>query len=214
MLTMAMLVCLDIYFDDSSNKLSPNKYFEKEVLVYLLKSKLIFLISISFNKASSIKREEDLENLDLFSCHYCLEIKGVELNQDNIYQLLYYPKIKWDSEYEIRNIWITIASAECLEYIIHKAEDIGIHYMYTHKHIQHIGDILQLFSVSQFFYMYFSSLKNASYNQIREGISSKQTLHKSLYNTLKHSERALAEGWLINTYNRGSGCNKVCLYDY
>lgn len=81
-------------------------------------------------------------------------------------------------------------------------EDVGIKYFYTSKHLEHIREILKHFSVSQFYCMFFSCLKTAGYNQLRQHSSNRETLNKSVVFTLKQSESALTNNWNIRKYNR------------
>lgn len=192
----------NISFHNSSFKLSPNKYFDKEIIDILIDASLIYMVSMPEYYNESIESESDLENIDLFICHYTLNINDDKLDEIGIWNALYYPQNRIIAEELHREIWIKIASHECLEYVICMVEDIGIKYWYTDKHLQHIKEILKNFSVSQFYCMFFSCLKTATYNQSKNHWSGRETLHKSVVSTLKQSESAMSNGWNIRKYNR------------
>jgi len=192
----------NISFHNSSFKLSPNKYFDKEIISLLVDASLIFMVSIPEYYTESIESESDLDNIDLYICHYTLNITDDELDDIDVWNALYYPQCKAITEEQFREVWLKIASQECLEFVICMVEDIGIKYWYTDKHLQHIREILKNFSVSQFYCMFFSCLKSATYNQTKNHWSGRETLHKSVVYTLKQSESAISNNWDIRKYNR------------
>ncbi|PKQ62529.1 hypothetical protein BZG02_12460 [Labilibaculum filiforme] len=149
----------DISFHNSSFKLSPNKYFDQEIINFLIDASLIFMVSIPEYYNETIESESDLDNIDLFVSHYALNITDDRFDEIGIWNSLYYPQCRKISEEQLRNVWKKIASHECLEYVICMVEDIGINYWYTDKHLQHIREIVKNFSVSQFYCMFFSCLK-------------------------------------------------------
>lgn len=124
------------------------------------------------------------------------------MDEIGIWHSLYYPWCENISEEQLRVVWKKIASHECLEFVICMVEDIGINYWYTDKHLQHIREILKNFSVSQFYCMFFSSLKTAKYNQTKNHWSNRETLNKSVVSSLKQSESAISNGWNIRKYSR------------
>jgi len=192
----------NISFHSSSFKLSPNKYFDQEIINLLIDASLIYMVSIPEYYTESVESELDLDNIDLFICHYTLNVTDNMLDETDIWNALYYPQKRINSEELNREIWMKIVSHECLEYVICMVEDIGINYWYTDKHLQHTREILKNFSVSQFYCMFFSCLKTATYNQTKNHWSGRETLHKSVVSTLKRSESAISNGWNISKYNR------------
>jgi len=192
----------DISFHHSSFKLSPNKYFDQEIINLLIDASLVCMVSIPEYYNETIESESDLDNMDLFICHYTLNVTDDRLDETEIWHSLYYPQCGKISEELLREVWKKIASHECLEFVICMVEDIGINYWYTDKHLQHLREIVKNFSVSQFYCMFFSSLKTATYNQTKNHWSGRETLHKSVVSTLKQSESAISNGWNVRKYNR------------
>jgi hypothetical protein len=192
----------DIHFRNGYPKLSPNKHFDDEIIRNLVDFNLIYMISIPESYTVNIEAVEHLDSIDLFHCHFSLNIIDKQFDEQQIFKHLYYPKSFKISEQQLRDIWLKISSEECLEYIILKLDDRGIKYFYTKKHIQHIKEILLHFSVSQFYSMYLSRLKDAGYDQLKYRWSNRETLNQSIVYTLSRSESALAAGWNIPYYNR------------
>ncbi|MBL4560073.1 MAG: hypothetical protein JKX79_03705 [Labilibaculum sp.] len=192
----------DISFHHSSFKLSPNKYFDQEIINFLIDASLVCMVSIPEYYNETIESESDLDNIDLFICHYTLNVTDDRLDGIGIWNSLYYPQCRKLSEEQLRELWVKIASHECLEYVICMVEDIGINYWYTDKHLQHIREILKNFSVSQFYCMFFSCLKTATYNQSKNHWNNRETLNKSVVSTLKQSESAISNGWDVRKYSR------------
>jgi len=193
---------LNISFHNSSFKLSPNKYFDQEIINLLIDASLVYMVSMPEYYSENIESESDLENIDLFMCEYTLNIVDDRLDGKGIWHSLYYPQCGKISEEQLREVWMKIASHECLEYVICMVEDIGIKYWYTDKHLQHIREIVKNFSVSQFYCMFFSCLKTATYNQSKNHWNNRETLNKSVVSTLKQSESAISNGWNVRKYNR------------
>lgn len=198
----------DISFHHSSFKLSPNKYFDQEIINLLIDASLISMVSIPEYYNETIESESDLDNIDLFICHYTLNLIDDSLDEIGIWHSLYYPQCEKISEEQLREVWRKIASHECLEYVICMVEDIGINYWYTDKHLQHIREILNRFSVSQFYSMYLNRLQSAVYYQSRNNWSNRETLNKSIVYTLSRSESATSNGWNISKYNRNSNTTR------
>jgi len=194
----------NISFHNCSFKLSPNRFFDNQIIQFLIDASLIFMVSLPQHYNEIIKTDSDLDKLDLFACHYSLNITDEQIDKDEIFKSFYYPKQNNVPKETLRKIWMNIAKHECLEYVITMVEDININYWFTEKHLEHIEEILRNFSVSQFYCMYYSCLKSATYNQIKNRWSNRETLHKSVVYTLNQAESAINNGWEIRKYNRNT----------
>jgi hypothetical protein len=197
-------LCLDY----CSLKLSPNKYFDKEIVEYLLSKSYIRIATLPEILFPKLKTVEDLDLIDVLTVKCELIAVDPDLSDEELYNRLYYPELNKLDKEELRDTWMKIAKAECFEYIIHKIEAIGIRYKHSDKHLKHIEAILENYSVSQFYCMYFSKLKSANYNRISNGVNPVQVLNLSIYCTLTYAESALINKWPIPKYNRERQCKQ------
>ena len=197
-----------LYFEDNSVKLSPNQYYTTKIIEYLLKNSYIKIDMDLFSPNTLFSPEEQLDRFSLLTCRYNLLVYAPNLGKNEIHDKLYFPDIKNAGENEFREVWTEIAQAECLEYVIYKIKNIGIHYKYFPKHLKHIEQILNNFSVSQFYSMYFNTLKSVYYSLTSKGINSVQVLNSSIYGTLSYAEKAIAREWHITKYNREPQCEQ------
>lgn len=85
----------NISFDNSSSKLSPNKHFDQEIIRFLADASLIYMVSIPECFSESIESESDLDNIDLFLCHYALYITDNILGEKEILNGLYDPQMQY-----------------------------------------------------------------------------------------------------------------------
>lgn len=198
----------NFWFEDFSTKITPNQYFTNELIEYLLKNSYIKRNLTTYGSYSYFTPDEEMARKNLLSNQYELLIESDELNTEEIYNCLYFPKIKKEEEKDLRELWAEIAKAECLEYVSYKIEDIGIHYKYCQKHLMHIEKILNNFSVSQFYCMFFSKLKSAHYSRTSKGLNPIQVLNSSVYGALTYSERAVVGNWPVAKYNREYQCEQ------
>ncbi len=195
-------------FDFFSLKLSPSKYFDKEIVEYLLSKSYIRIATLPEDLFPRLKTVDDLDLIDVLAVKYELIAIDPVLSGEELFNQLHYPNLNEVDKEELRDTWIKIAKSECFEYVLNKIEAIGIRYKHSDKHLKHIEAILENYSVSQFYCMYFSKLKSTSYNRISKGVNPVQVLNSSIYSALTYAESALVNEWPISKYNRERQCKQ------
>lgn len=78
----------NISFHDNSLKSDPVKDFNQEIIRSLSDASLIHMVSIPSHYAKSFESESDLDNIDLYSCHYALNITDDRLDKIVIFNAL------------------------------------------------------------------------------------------------------------------------------
>jgi hypothetical protein len=78
----------NISFHDNSLKSDLDKDFNQEIIRRLSDASLIHMVSIPSHYAESFESESDLDNIDLFSCHYALNIADDRLDKIVIWNAL------------------------------------------------------------------------------------------------------------------------------
>ena len=63
------------------------------------------MISIPEYYNETIESESDLDNMDLFICHYTLNVTDDRLDETEIWHSLYYPQCGKISEELLREVW-------------------------------------------------------------------------------------------------------------
>ncbi len=187
----------------SPNSLAPTRMYCEKILQHLYSKKIVVPSIIDQHLDAFIILENELAIIDLFSVTWELN-----LSHDNkdfglfISHLKNIQNIDILNEKDIFDIWLEVATYECIEYLIKLLEKFRLPYNIGEKTYQVITNTLTKFSTSQVFHFLWKAVNNAvSFQRIRNSsfIHAVNTIPGFIET---YSERVLANNWLIEGYKR------------
>ena len=146
-----------------------------------------------------------------FKVKWALNVKHEELNKVLLVNAIINPILVPNGE-ENYALWREIALHESLEYLLYSVKKImGVEYTAGDKTISVVNNLLDNFSVSQVYNLFYRSTNNALRFQREQDVSMTHAANTIVGNARSYGDRAKLEGWDLKKYSREKECPESAL---
>lgn len=194
------------------NPLAPTQAYEREIVKSLQEKNIIAIHPDSDSKCfSEVDGDTGAYRYIPARVKWALTVKDEQLNKVPLVNSLVAPADFHEPEAAFE-MWKTIALHEALEYLIHSVQEtFNIEYTVGDKSIAVINDLLQFYSVSQIYAIFYRSTSQAARFLVEKKVTKQHAANSIIGSAHSYADRARANNWDIKRYRRNFDCPESAL---
>lgn len=196
--------------------LAPTTNFSSEIISELADNKIIVVNPQSPIEAF-VESPEDSEFPNVYYIYDVIYSCNIDANDnyiESISTIINPPEIRDIDKNEALLLWKKIALDECLEYLYDQMNKVNFNFNAGSKTVMVLEDLLKHFSVSQIFGIIYKSIANATKWYQESRISKAHAANSVIGNCQRLGEKAIANNWDLNKYNRISSCPQSMISEF
>ena len=189
--------------DDFIDPLAPTREYSNEIIEFLREKNIIYVHADSDIECfEDFNIETDKLIYDSFKVKWELNIQKEGMDTLTLIDALINPNYEIESE-DAYQIWKKISLHESLEYLHYNVFNVfRIIYKAGEKTISTLNDLLNEYSVSQIYTVFYRSTNQALRFHIEHGASKIHASNTIVGNAQKFAERAKVNQWNVQRYHR------------
>lgn len=186
----------------SINPLTPSNEWNNDLIRTLFRNGDMIVHPTSSTDAFEFDEDGDPTTFYLYDVHYFINIEQGDLDRIKFVDALMNPKDIVDDMEFCYEMWLRIATEECLAYLMHSLNKVNFPFSPGDKTILVIREMLKHFSVAQIYGVIHKQVANSTKFFQEKNITRQHAANSVITGCERFTERAVSLGWELSKYNR------------
>ncbi|MFG2043363.1 restriction endonuclease [Dactylosporangium sp. NPDC048998] len=193
--------------ENRTDRLTPTSDYDHKLLEALIDKALIQVHPSSPPQAFTWKPDGTLEGFYPTAVSYYLSGTGslegrIDAYLASLTQVI--SREAWPDHWveQFSELWFDVATSECKAYLVHLLKRHGLDFTPGQKTDDVFRQALKWFSIGQMYYFIWRAARDSAAYLAREKVQARQAANSAITRISADVERAYAQGWQVNVYQR------------